>query len=64
MELNINNPEVTEIQTTLEKSDLFETYLSNNPKLTKDFNLDLLRRLNTEIVREGDEQYSLSLNLD
>jgi hypothetical protein len=64
MELNINNPEILETQTTLEKSDLFEIYMSNNPKLTKDFDMDLLRRLNAEVVREGDEQYSLSLNLD
>jgi DNA repair exonuclease SbcCD nuclease subunit len=46
------------------KTDLFKVYLETNPKLLKDYDLELMVRLNSEIIRDGDEQYSLSQNLD
>lgn len=63
MDLKIK-PETQEEQMINIKKDLFQQFLESNPKLLKDYNIDLLNRLNTEIIREGDEQYSLSQNFD
>jgi len=60
MNLKEAAPDIQEINHNIEKSDLFELFIANNEKSTKDLNIDLLRRLNAEIIREGDEQYSLS----
>ena len=52
------DPVLHETTDSLMKSDLFEIYLSNDQKNNKDLDIELLRRLNKEIMREGDEQYT------
>lgn len=63
MELKQTIEPVAETISTI-KNDLFQLYVESNPKLLKDYDLDLLSRLNAEVLREGDEQYSLSQNID
>jgi DNA repair exonuclease SbcCD nuclease subunit len=58
MILKNDTAEIATIENSLSKSDLFEIFLSNDTKGIKDLNVDLLRKLNSEVVRDGDEQYS------
>lgn len=61
MILKNDTAEIATIENSLSKSDLFEIFLSNDTKGIKDLNVDLLRKLNAEIVRDGDEQYSYTI---
>ena len=58
MNLKSAEPDIKEISNSLDKTDLFELFLSNDQKGNKDLDLNLLRQLNKEIIRDGDEQYS------
>ena len=59
MQLKEKQIEIKPQETALDNRDLFITYIESDDKGTKELNLKILKKLNEDVMKEGDEKYAV-----
>ena len=59
MQLKEKQTEIKPQETALDNRDLFVTYVESDNKGTKELNLKILKKLNEDVMKEGDEKYAV-----